>query len=464
MPDSPQPIESLFAFADALAHHMGWPVSAVHPPVQPVTPSMLWNAPTALREALTGTSTAQTVVLTSPAGVDLVAVPTPGQKDRVTVALLYPRDMPLSGRNALQTNAPLPVDAHSTRQGFERFRIIYGTFDRRFAQVKAAFAPDAHRASADRFADYSAELARRLPGTWTVQPLYPRNRGDRRIIERQLWSADPGDGFFLAERSLRAAQLRRGEDQLLLLQDAGPGQGLGIVPLLPRSLPVSPAQTPAPPRTGLPDSAKLAAALVTEQILPALGRARWVTTIGLLDHALVELRQAEDAWDAVSDAHGDKDGYPFDKDAFAAGTVMRDRRAFNALLVFLDHAPGVIAGIHTHASPDQVTKGLPVLTGLARQLMEGNKLLDEYIALSTGVGREAEAELEVERNGDAWHITRNLAGLGPHMLDAARQVTSHIGPTPTGRNKSTTRPSSTPGREMPPPPPAAGPPSGRGPR
>jgi hypothetical protein len=416
VPDSPhQSFPTLSAFAQAVADRMNWSSSPVPTPVREALPEMLWNASATFSEALRPLSAADTVLLTTRAGVELVALHSPGRPGHSTLALLVPGGLSRAARTALKASAPAPITVPFTGEGVDQVRSVYGDFDDRMDQVRADLANEAARA--ELFADYRDLLIQLLPGTWTVQVLNLWDADERLRYTKRLWCSPLGAGRRI-ERAARAAELRSPEQSLVLVQDAGPGQSLSINPLMPAGLWVAPPQVPRPAAMALPPAPEPAAAQVAERMLPVLARARWITMVGRLDQAAVELRQTRDAWKMLNGAFAAQDGWLVDADPYGTVVAARDLRAWGAMDAFLTFGPRVISAIRAHAPflDRQATGDLAFLGGLARHLRAGTAVANE--------------DPGVEPHAATWPIVEAVAALAPRLVETARLVTDLIGTPP----------------------------------
>lgn len=157
----------------------------------------------------------------------------------------------------------------------------------------------------------------------------------------------------------------------------------------------------------------------------------WRRHIPALASAVAGIRQASDAWDAVSDSFCDTDGWPVDEHGYEDGKVKRDAEAWRHVEVFLDHSPEVLAGIRATACAADYVEGpisedLRSLRGIDTTLKHAAKLQrewDQIMALMDaslpGSRKLYEGRAKEERNADGWHYADELAIHGPALVRAA---------------------------------------------
>jgi len=87
-----------------------------------------------------------------------------------------------------------------------------------------------------------------------------------------------------------------------------------------------------------------------DQSAAATDHLAWRQHVPALASAAAGIRQASDAWDAVSDSFCDHDGWPIDEKGYADGKVTRDAEAWKHVEVFLAHGPEVLAGVRAAAN------------------------------------------------------------------------------------------------------------------
>lgn len=163
----------------------------------------------------------------------------------------------------------------------------------------------------------------------------------------------------------------------------------------------------------------------------AADRLAWRRHIPALASAVAGIRQASDAWDAVSDSFCDTDGWPVDEQGYEDGKVKRDAEAWRHVEVFLDHGPEVLAGVRAAARGADYVEGpisedLRWLRGIDATLEHAGKLQrewDQVMALMDasmpGSRKLYESRAEEERNADGWHYADELAIRGPALVRAA---------------------------------------------
>ncbi|WP_406080449.1 hypothetical protein OG468_08515 [Streptomyces zaomyceticus] len=157
----------------------------------------------------------------------------------------------------------------------------------------------------------------------------------------------------------------------------------------------------------------------------------WRRHIPALASAVAGIRQASDAWDAVSDSFCDADGWPLDEKGYEDGKVKRDAEAWRHAEVFLDHGPKVLAGVRAAARGADYVEGpisedLRWLRGIDATLEHAGQLRrewDQIMALMDaslpGSRKLYESQAEENRNADGWHYADELAIRGPALVRAA---------------------------------------------
>ncbi|MFI7101838.1 hypothetical protein ACIBK8_21005 [Streptomyces sp. NPDC050161] len=155
----------------------------------------------------------------------------------------------------------------------------------------------------------------------------------------------------------------------------------------------------------------------------------WRQHVPTLAAAAAGIREASDAWDAVSDSLCDRDGWPID-DSYDDGKVKRDAEAWKHVEVFLAHGPEVLAGVRAAASGADYVEGpisedLRRLRGIDTSLVRAGQIRhewDQVLALMEGSqpgSRELYASRAEEiRNADGWHYADELSYQGPALARA----------------------------------------------
>ncbi|MFF6884597.1 hypothetical protein ACFY9F_15595 [Streptomyces sp. NPDC012421] len=169
----------------------------------------------------------------------------------------------------------------------------------------------------------------------------------------------------------------------------------------------------------------------TENPLAATEDLAWRKHIPALAAAVAGIREASDAWDAVSDSFCDTDGWPVDEQGYEDGKVKRDAEAWRHVEVFLDHGPEVLAGVRATARSVDYVEGplsedLRWLRGIDATLEHAGQLQrewDQILALMDasmpGSRKLYEGKAQEERNADGWHYADELAIRGPALVRAA---------------------------------------------
>jgi hypothetical protein len=158
------------------------------------------------------------------------------------------------------------------------------------------------------------------------------------------------------------------------------------------------------------------------------------------------IRQASDAWDAVSDSFCDEDGWPVDEEGYADGKVERDAAAWQHVEVFLAHGPEVLAGVRAAAHGADYVEGpisedLRRLRGIEDTLDRAGQIRrewDEVMALmdaSLPGSRETYASQAQEiRNAEGWHYADELSGQGLVLVRVAEFLADRTDADPPAQN------------------------------
>ncbi|MEV0493283.1 hypothetical protein [Streptomyces atratus] len=174
----------------------------------------------------------------------------------------------------------------------------------------------------------------------------------------------------------------------------------------------------------------------------------WRQHVPALASAAAGIRQASDAWDAVSDSFCDEDGWPIDEKCYADGKVARDAEAWKHVEVFLAHGPEVLAGVRAATSETDYAEGpisedLRRLRGIDTTLEQAGQIQQEWdqvMALmdvsqpgSRGIYESQATEI---RNSEGWHYADELSLQGPALARAADHLASRLDP---GQSPQATR-------------------------
>nr|WP_026151752.1 hypothetical protein [Streptomyces prunicolor] len=196
----------------------------------------------------------------------------------------------------------------------------------------------------------------------------------------------------------------------------------------------------------------------------------WRRHIPALATAAVGIRQASDAWDAVSDSFCDHDGWPTYEEDYADGKVKRDAEAWKHVEVFLAHAPEVLAGVRTAANGADYLEGpisddLRRLRGIDTTLERAGQIQhewDQVMALMEGSQPGSlqlyESRAKEIRNSEGWHYADELSFQGPALVRAADYLANRMDaeqPSQTDRAKVALARSSPGNHAVVPPSPAA---------
>lgn len=166
----------------------------------------------------------------------------------------------------------------------------------------------------------------------------------------------------------------------------------------------------------------------------------WRLHIPALASAAAGIKQASDAWDAVSDSFCDHDGWPINEKGYADGKVTRDAEAWKHVEVFLAYGPEVLAGVRAAASGADYVEGpisedLRRLRGIDTTLERAGRIRhewDQVMALmdaSLPGSREIYAsQAEEIRNAEGWHYADELSYQGPALARAADYLANRVDP------------------------------------
>ncbi|TPN20655.1 hypothetical protein FKO01_32865 [Mesorhizobium sp. B2-3-3] len=172
----------------------------------------------------------------------------------------------------------------------------------------------------------------------------------------------------------------------------------------------------------------------------------WRQHIPALASAAAGIRQASDAWDAVSDSFCDEDGWPIDEKGYADGKVTRDAEAWKHVEVFLTYGPEVLAGVRAAAHGADYVEGpvsedLRQLRGIDTTLERAGQVRhewDQVMALmddSLPGSREIYASHAQEiRNSEGWHYADELSLQGPALARAASYLAEQADPDRPSQN------------------------------
>jgi hypothetical protein len=164
----------------------------------------------------------------------------------------------------------------------------------------------------------------------------------------------------------------------------------------------------------------------------------WRRHIPTLASAAASIRQASDAWDAVSDSFCDHDGWPTYEEEYADGKAKRDAEAWKHVEVYLAHAPEVLAGVRAAATGADYVEGpisddLRRLRGIDTTLERAGQIQhewDQVMALMEGSQPGSlqlyESQAKEIRNSDGWHYADELSFQGPALVRAADYLTDRM--------------------------------------
>ncbi|GAQ58949.1 hypothetical protein [Streptomyces acidiscabies] len=461
---SPRPFEekrsapSDLAFITSLADKLDWTATTLTAPRQGDLAQQIPDS--LLRDSLRRATAAS--LLTTPTGIRLLAVSLPAEGLYV-VGPLLPDGFPPDEIAAHDPWTPRALTISTTEPDFTTdIRFLAERWAKHLALVQAMHDPQEALRRDHSFTSYSDTVADALPGSWESSRL-PLDSVAWAELRNRLWDSEPRTGQALTREAARVTLLSDAHHNLVLIQDSGPYQRVTAAAVLPTDPYVAPdALVPGPAFLALPLDAHEAADEITTGFLPALTRAVWAARVTLLAHATAELHQTLHSWNAVSATYTDSLG---GDEQYDAATRQRDRRAMDAVDVYLTHAPTVLNGIESAAT------GADRLTGPIRDDLRELDALRHHL---TGTARIRQAvdnalhhappeELPLllkERGYESWSHAVGLAMHGDAMLRAARRVTSRVGtPQPPPEELPARRPTPTP---VPPAPRAAVSPSRRG--
>ncbi len=166
----------------------------------------------------------------------------------------------------------------------------------------------------------------------------------------------------------------------------------------------------------------------------------WRQHVPALASAAAGIRQASDAWDAVSDSFCDHYDWPIDEKGYADGKVKRDAEAWKHVEVFLAHGPEVLAGVRAAAHGADYVEGpisedLRRLHGIDTTLERAGQIRHEWdqvmelMDYSLPGSREIYASQAQEiRNSEGWHYANELAFQGPALARAAGYLANRADP------------------------------------
>ncbi|MFJ1545208.1 hypothetical protein [Streptomyces sp. NPDC088246] len=170
------------------------------------------------------------------------------------------------------------------------------------------------------------------------------------------------------------------------------------------------------------------------------GHLAWRQYIPALAAAAAGIKQASDAWDAVSDSFCDKDGWPIDDKGYADGKVARDAEAWKHVEAFLAHSTEVLAGVRAAAHGADYVEGpisedLRRLRGIDTTLERAGQIQQEWdqvMALmddSLPGSREIyESQAQEIRNSEGWHYADELSFQGAALARAADHLAGRPDP------------------------------------
>lgn len=176
-------------------------------------------------------------------------------------------------------------------------------------------------------------------------------------------------------------------------------------------------------------------------------RLAWRRHIPALASATAGIRQASDAWDAVSDSFCDGDGWPVDEQGYEDGKVKRAAEAWKHVEVFLAHGPEVLAGVRAAARGADYVEGpasedLRRMRGIDTTLERAGQLQrewDQIIALMDaslpGSRKLYESQAKENRNSDGWHYADELSIRGPALVRAADYLAGRADPEQSSRTE-----------------------------
>ncbi|MFD4924190.1 hypothetical protein ACFWNE_23215 [Streptomyces goshikiensis] len=156
--------------------------------------------------------------------------------------------------------------------------------------------------------------------------------------------------------------------------------------------------------------------------------------------AAAGIKQASDAWDTVTASTCDPTGWPIDRKGHADGKVKRDADAWKHVEVFIDHGPGVLAGVRAAADgPDHVegpvSEDLRRLRGIDTTLVRASQLRHEWDQIMLlmdaslpGSRKLYQERAEEHRNSEGWRYADELSYQGPALVRAAEYLADRADP------------------------------------
>ncbi|MER5970378.1 hypothetical protein ABT112_11700 [Streptomyces sp. NPDC002055] len=166
----------------------------------------------------------------------------------------------------------------------------------------------------------------------------------------------------------------------------------------------------------------------------------WRQHVPALDSAAAGIRQASDAWDAISDSFCGTDNWPVDEKGYADGKVKRDAEAWKHVEVFLAHGPEVLAGVRAAASGADYVEGpisedLRRLRGIDTTLERAGQIRHEWDQVMALMDACLPGSLEIYaseaqeiRNSEGWHYADELSFQGPALARAGDYLASREDP------------------------------------
>ncbi|MFE0187999.1 hypothetical protein [Streptomyces sp. NPDC058989] len=280
----------------------------------------------------------------------------------------------------------------------------------------------------------ACDLARRLPGEWTVHVDDFAEPGSQLDFFDALWDNACLTRAWMGFRVPRAVILTGPSRLQLVVIDRPLHHGQILVGALALHGIDHEffGDDNAPHAIAAPAEAARAAHTVTRRLLPRYHQAAHRLVTNELATALTAGQQALDAWDTVSASLRDDQGRPLDKETYRRRAEQRDAEVWDTFRVFLDHAPALLesAGAAAHQTggdPQDAWR----LRQLRKALHTGQQAVRDWRleVVRTRVSPEPDPDPELsyartvaDRNAEAWHAMTEWLAHGPALLRLTRPL------------------------------------------
>ncbi|WP_152627971.1 hypothetical protein [Streptacidiphilus neutrinimicus] len=298
---------------------------------------------------------------------------------------------------------------------------------------------------------FATEVAARLPG-W--RPMAPYHRLVPYLAASAADTVWDDSSLLTAMRQHPVSDVAMlagtvGDERMQLLVLPRPARRGYLVGAMlnwatPHPDPTSDIWAHVPRAVAVPADPARAASSLSDRLLPRITQCLWSVRTEAVDRAVRLIRTASASWDAVSDSFCDAAGYPLDDQAYGQGLVARDAQAWDGFAGYLVHGPAVLARVEADlrgAGSESSAGDRWRVSELRHALTEGLRLQSEWLTGSeqgrlSGAGPARLADLEAERNEEAWHamtivaehgaglgeFTERLAALGSEVRPGSRSV------------------------------------------